>query len=150
MRNKTETKITLQIPDYIRGGDKQDLANDIINFIYERTVSGKNVFGRPWSGKAGKYTNQYKKVSGKSEPVDMELSGKMLSKMIYFPSRSKKGEVTIGFRSGTKDEKKAEGNIQGTYGQPSPIPGKARPFLDILKKDLNNIVADFINDRQNE
>jgi len=65
----------------------------------------------------------------------------MLAAMRQF--KGKDGEIKIGYTKGSKEEGKAEGNIQGTYGQPSPIPGKARPFLDILKKDLKEIVTDY-------
>lgn len=67
----------------------------------------------------------------------------MLGAMKQFKGKSKPGEITIGYTKGTKQERKAEGNIQGTYGKPSPISGKARPFLDILKKDLKDIVVDY-------
>ncbi len=143
-RNKTATKLSLEIPEYIEGDDKKALAFEVINFIHERTAAGQNVYGRRWAGKAGKYTKAYAKEKGFSSPVDLELTGNMLSKMTYFKSKSPSGRITIGFRKGTKDERKAEGNIQGTYGQPSPIRGKARPFLDILKKDLAVIVDDFV------
>jgi hypothetical protein len=36
------------------------------------------------------------------------------------------------------------------YGQPKPIPGKARPFLDILKKDLTPIINEVISEREPE
>jgi len=120
--------------------ERLDVGLEILQFIHDRTTEGKNVYGRRWSGKAGEYTEAYKKKTGKSEPVDLVLSREMLGKMQYFKSLSRDGELIVGFKNGTKAERKAEGNIQGTYGQPNPIPGKARPFLDILQKDVNQIV----------
>jgi hypothetical protein len=70
----------------------------------------------------------------------------MLDEMQYFPTLSPTGQITVGYKKGTKIERKAEGNILGTYGQPEPIPGKARPFLDILAKDLKRIIEEVRDD----
>jgi hypothetical protein len=145
-RNKTKTKITLSIPDFLPSQSRGEIGNRIIDFITERTLAGQNVYGRKWSGKAGEYTKAYAKKKGQTSPVDLELDGDMLAAMKTLTS--KKGSITIGYEKGTKDERKAEGNIRGTYGQPSPIPGKARPFLDILKKDLQNILDEYIEDAE--
>nr|NIT59752.1 hypothetical protein [Fodinibius sp.]NIV14500.1 hypothetical protein [Fodinibius sp.]NIY28335.1 hypothetical protein [Fodinibius sp.] len=141
-RNKTETKITVKVPDDLTADQKFNVAIKMLQFIHDRTTEGKNVYGRRWSGKAGEYTDQYAKKKGTSPsgPVDLTLSREMLGKMQYFKSLSGKGEIVLGFKEGTKVRGKAEGNIRGTYGQPAPIPGKARPFLDILQKDVNRIV----------
>jgi hypothetical protein len=130
------------LPSQARG----ELSNRIIDFITERTLAGQNVYGRKWAGKAGKYTKAYAKKKGQTSPVDLQLDGDMLSALKQLSS--KKGSITIGFEKGSKEERKAEGNIRGTYGQPSPIKGKARPFLDILKKDLNNILDEYIEDAE--
>lgn len=143
-RNPTlmnKTKITLNIPSEITGSHKVEIANRVIEFIRDRTLQGKNVRGKQWGGKAGEYTPEYTKQKGYSSPVDLELSGSMLNSIKQF--KSKEGEIKIGYRKGTKNERKAEGNILGKYGQPNPIKGKARPFLDILKKDLDSIITDY-------
>ena len=144
-RNKTEKKITLEVPESFTAEQRSAVAEDVIEFITNRTRSGYNVFGRDWSGKAGQYTDQYANRKGvrPGGPVDLSLSFDILDDLQYFSSQSGKGKVTIGFRKGSKSERKAEGNILGTYGQSSPIPGKARPFLDILKKDLKPIVDQY-------
>jgi hypothetical protein len=118
----------------------------VLQFINDRTREGKNVYGREWSGDAGRYNKSYANKKGVSVngPVDLALTSEMLGKMQYFPSLSKKGEITIGFKSGTKVERKAEGNILGSYGG-APNPKKARPFLDILKKDLDSIIFEVKN-----
>jgi len=141
MANK-ETKLTLEVPSYFSAGQRAEVAKQAIEFIQERSKSGYNVEGKDWAGKAGKYTDAYAKKKGVSSggPVDLALSHDMLDAMKYFPSLSSKGQITVGYKKGTKQERKAEGNILGTYGQPKPIPGKARPFLDILQKDLQKII----------
>lgn len=141
MVNK-ETKLVLSIPSDFDASQRADLAERVMEFIIDRSKKGYNVSGNDWSGKAGQYTEEYAKKKGVSTggPVDLALSHDMLDEMQYFPTLSPTGQITVGYKKGTKIERKAEGNILGTYGQPEPIPGKARPFLDILKKDLKRIV----------
>lgn len=145
-RNKSETKISVPVPSDLTSSEKLDVALAILQFIHDRTAEGKNVYGREWAGKAGQYSKGYAKVKGKSSPVDLTDTREMLGKMQYFSSLSGPGEVVIGFKDGTKAQRKAEGNILGTYGQPDPIPGKARPFLDILKKDVTAIVNEVLSE----
>jgi len=121
-----------------------------IDFIVDRTQKGNNVYGKKWPGKAGEYIDAYAKIKGTGKrPVDLTDTTKMLDSIKYFKSKSNKNELVIGFREGTRERSKAEGNIRGTYGQPRPIPGKARPFLDILvKKDLLPIIKEVLSERE--
>lgn len=144
-RNKTETKLKVAIPDYLDADDRHEVAIRVIKFIQDRTRLGYNVYSRDWSGKAGKYTKQYAKKKGVSAsgPVDLALTHSMIEAIRYFKGMSKEGQIVVGYTKNTKNERKAEGNITGKYGQQSPIQGKARPFLDILKKDLQPILDDY-------
>lgn len=147
-RNKTNTKITIPIPDNLPPEVKDVLANQVIDFIKERTIAGQNVYGRKWGGKAGKYVKEYADKKGYASPVDLELTGSMLEALTYFKGKSKGKKITIGFRKGTKQERKAEGNILGSYGKPAKIYPKARPFLDILKKDFAEIYDQLLEDAE--
>jgi len=140
-----ETKLTIKIPEGLTEDQRYDVALEILQFIHDRTVEGNNRNGKKWSGSAGRYSEAYAKKKGKYSPVDLVDTREMLGKMQYFKSLSSDGEIVIGFKSGTKAERKAEGNILGTYGQPTPIPGKARPFLNILRKDVERIVSEVTN-----
>lgn len=146
-RNKA-TQLTLKVPKHFTSEMRSDVAEKVMEFIIDRSKKGYNVNGRDWSGKAGEYTEEYAKRKGVSEggPVDLSLSHDMLDGMRYFPSLSPSGQITVGYQKGTKLERKAEGNILGTYGQQSPIAGKARPFLDILQRDLQKIVREVERD----
>ena len=146
----SETKLTLDVPDDLTAEERREVADRVIAFISDRSKHGWNVYGRDWSGKAGEYSAGYAKKKGVSTdgPVDLSDSHEMLDGMQYFPSLSPTGEITIGYKKGTTLERKAEGNIKGTYGRDSPIPGKARPFLDILKKDLRDIIDEVIDERE--
>lgn len=142
-RNKS-TKLFLEFPEDFSSEEKRQLAERVIEFIQDRTKMGYNVYGRDWSGDAGKYTPEYARKVGKKAggPVDLALSHDMIEAIEYFP-----GQGAVGFKSGTKIERKAEGNILGTYGKPDPNPAKARPFLDILKKDLQELIAEVRDER---
>jgi phage gpG-like protein len=149
MSNK-QTKLVLKIPKDFDPSQRADVAERVMEYIRDRSKKGYNVSGNDWSGKAGQYTDEYAKKKGVSAggPVDLSLSHDMLDGMQYFPSLSPTGQITVGYKKGTHLERKAEGNILGTYGQPSPIPGKARPFLDILQKDLKQIVDKVRDDSE--
>lgn len=142
-RNKS-TKLPIDFPEDFSSEERRMLAEKVIEFIQDRTKMGYNVYGRDWSGDAGKYNPDYARKVGKKAggPVDLALSHDMIEAIEYFP-----GQGAVGFKSGTKIERKAEGNILGTYGRPEPIPGKGRPFLDILKKDLQELIAEVRDER---
>ena len=149
MANK-KTTLKLKVPSHLSAEERQEVALRAIDFIIDRTQEGKSPSGKKWSGKAGRYTDQYAEIKGQKRPVDLTDTYAMLSSIKYFKSKGKSDELVVGFRKGTKQERKAEGNILGTYGNPRPIPGKARPFLDILKKDLTPIIKEVISEREPE
>lgn len=140
-RNKTETQIQLKVPDSLTASQRLEVGEKVVEFIRARTREGNNVFNRKWAGKAGRYTPAYAKKKGRSSPVDLTFSTEMLEAMRHLVSKSSRGEITIGFAKGTTIERKAEGNIQGTYGGRGDGT-RARPFLDILQKDLTAIISE--------
>ena len=143
-RNKTETQLVLKVPDSLTAQQRREVGDAVVEFIRVRTREGNNVFHRKWSGKAGRYSPQYAEKKGRVSPVDLTFTTEMLETMRNIVSKSKTGEITVGFKKGTKVERKAEGNIQGTYGGKGDG-SKARPFLDILQKDLNAIIAEVVD-----
>ena len=142
------TKLTIKLKSKATKQQKAQIAKGVIEFIAKRSKLGYAPNGKDWKGKAGKYTEAYAKKKGTSKdgPVDLALSHDMLDAMRHFTSQDKSDEITIGFKKGTKVERKAEGNILGTYGQPTPIRGKARPFLKIEKKDLDKIQRRYLKE----
>ncbi len=141
-----QTKLTVKVPSYLPSDAKSEIAERVIEHIRTRTTKGLNPNNKKWSGKAGKYTKEYAKEKGKSSPVDLENTSAMLSAIKFFKGKSKGGDLTIGYTANSKQERKANGNITGEYGQNKPIAGKARPFLDIMKKDLALIIEDYIEE----
>jgi len=130
-------RVKLSIPKRFGPLERQAIAQEVIDFIINRTKSGKNINGKSFPG----YTKEYKVFKGSSN-VDLTLSEEMLNAISLLNHKS--GEILIGFDKSDKElNGKAEGNQLGTYGQPTPIKGKARPFLGIKGEDLKNILDQF-------
>lgn len=120
---------------------------DIVRYVRERTLSGKGPGDKAWSGKAGEYSKAYTdsldfKIGRKNKgKVNLKLSGDMLEELTLLNEKS--GKVKIGFDDSATSAGKAEGNIRGTYGNASPIAGKARPFLDLTSKEIASILSKY-------
>lgn len=132
-KNIASTRI--EVKKSLSAAQRREVAQDIIDYIRDRTAQGKGKSGRPWGGKASQYSKSY----GKNPPVDLVLSGDMLNSLQLLAN--KPGEITIGVPLGDKDWGKAKGNILGTYGKKSPIPGKARRFLDISRNEVKAVMS---------
>ena len=132
-------KTKIKIPKKYNPDEREAIALDILEKIIERTQKGIDKEGNKFPG----YSKAYKeslnfKIGGKSSKVDLTLSGDMLADMRLLSHKA--GELTIGFENGTESNGKAEGNIRGTYGQKTPIAGKARDFLGVQKKELGEVL----------
>lgn len=126
--------------------ERRAIARDLVKYIKDRTEDGKGPGGKPWSGEAGKYSDEYKKslefkIAGKGSTVDLSLSGDMLDSLDLLSSQ--RGQVRIGFQNGSDENARADGNIRGTYGQDKPIPGKARPFLNLTKEEIASVLEKY-------
>lgn len=145
MANKW-TKTTLNLPKAYSPIERVAIAQDVVDYIVERTKAGKGPGNTKWSGKAAEYSEAYKKsvefrASGKSKNnVTLRLSGDMLDAIGIISDKS--GSITVGI---TDEDQvgKAEGNIRGTYGKQSSIRGKARPFLSLTNDELKKILRNY-------
>ena len=143
-----QQKITLKIPKRFKPAEREAISQLVVDFIVDRTRDGNAINGSPWKGKAGEYTKRYInsldfKNAGKNKGrVDVTLSGETLDALEGLGH--KRGEITVGYDKADKDlNGKVEGNRKGTYGTGAPIPGKARDFLGITRKDLKAIYDQF-------
>jgi hypothetical protein len=134
-------KIKIDLSGYGLNSDQKDKVADlIIERIVNRTDQGKDKEGKRFPG----YSKSYKesldfKVAGKSaSKVDLQLSGDMLAALEVLDKTSR--SVTVGFERGSEENAKADGNIRGTYGKPTPDPKKARDFLGITETELSKII----------
>ena len=118
---------------------RQQLGLEVAEFVRQRSESGldKNNKAFPKYSKAYKESLDFNNA-GKTSKVDLTLSGDMLIDLDILSNRSDK--IVIGYEKGTEENSKADGNVRGTYGKSSPIPGKKRDFMGITKTDYNNIV----------
>lgn len=126
--------------------ERRAIARDLVSYIRDRTKEGKGPGGKEWGGGAGKYSDEYKKslefkIAGKDSTVDLTLSGDMLDSMDVLSTEGNK--IRIGFENGTEENARADGNIRGTYGQDRPIPGKARPFLDLTPDEVKAVLEKY-------
>lgn len=133
-------RVKLQIPEDLKPSERLELADLVIEHIVDRSDRGLDKDGR----KFPKYSKNYIKSldfknAGKSpSQVNLQLSGDMLAALKLLSHKN--GELTVGFEKGSQENDQAEGNIKGTYGQPTPIPGKKRDFLGIDSKKLNELI----------
>ena len=132
-------RVKIKLPTPIADPDKRaELADLIVERIVERTDQGKDKNGVPFA----KYSKAYKdsldfKNAGKSSTPNLQLSGDMLAALKVLDST--KNWIEVGFEKGSTENGKADGNIRGTYGKPSPV-GPKRDFLGISEKDLVKLV----------
>ena len=140
-----QQKFKIELPKDLKPQQRLELADLIIEHIYDRTNRGLDKKGRRFPGYSKEYINSldFKIASKSKSKVDLQLSGDMLAAIKILNHSS--GNLTIGFDRGTDENAKAEGNILGTYGQSSPIPGKKRDFLGIEKSKLRELL-EFVKD----
>ena len=146
-------KISIEIPKKYSPVERQAIAQDVIDFIIKRTRDGKDKNNKAFPGK---YSKEYissadYKIAGKpksGKPIDLSLTREMLNELSFLSD--KPGKIEVGYdKSDDALNGKVEGNRLGTYGQSSPIPGKARDFLGITQKDLQTILKNYpLSDRQ--
>lgn len=136
-------RVRIDIPEDYKPSERIAIAEEVIDFIIERSKKGKDVENNSFP----KYSKSYKnskdfKIAGKSSNVDLTLSGDMLNSIQLISH--KKGSVLIGFdRGDSTNNGKAEGNQIGSYGQKSGNPERARKFLGIQEKDLDKILKKY-------
>ena len=139
-----QQKFTVEIPDRFDAQEREEIAEEIINFILDRTEQGIDVRGRPFPEYSEKYVESldFKNAGKSANQVNLKLSGDMLAALQLLEHDD--GTITIGYEEGDDEMNgKVEGNVLGTYGQPDPIPGKKRNFLGITKKDLSAIIRAY-------
>lgn len=138
-------RVRIDLPDDLDPATREQIGRDILEYIQKRAIEQNKGFN-PDTGrekKFPKYSKEYAKRKGAAlSDVDLILSGDMFTEMDIISHQ--KGSILIGFENGTKANAKAEGNQLGSYGG-SPNPSKARPFLGLTKKALDEIVKRYAN-----
>lgn len=138
---RNDVSVKIPISPKLTKDQREVLADDIIDYIVDRTKSGKGKNNRRWSGsKANVYSDSYKnsldfKQKRSKRSVNLELSGDMLTAL---EAKNKKGEITIQIPHGASEWARAKGNILGSYGK-KPNSSKARNFLELGWSDMAKI-----------
>lgn len=133
-------RLKVEIPEYIDPKDYKRIGRDIITYIQQRAIDGTGF--NPETGRTKKfpgYTKKYAEKKGQTN-VDLILDGDMFNAMDVTKINS--GSIEIGFTD-SEENAKAHGNQTGSYGKPSPDPSKARYFLGLTKKELEDILEDY-------
>lgn len=128
-------RIKIPIRKKFKPQERELIAQEVIDYIVNRTKSGKDKKENPFPGYSKSYIQSDDfKIAGKSRSrVDLTLTSEMLDSLKLLSH--KPGELTIGYdKSDSKLNGKVEGNIKGTYGNPTPLRGKKRDFLGITAK----------------
>jgi len=142
-------RIRIDLPKTYDSTERLAIGQEIIDQIQKRTEQGKDKKGIPFIEYSEAYKNSLNfKIGGKSKSkVNLRLSGDMMAALKIINEAP--GSVTVGFENGTEDNGKADGNIRGTYGSPSPKKGKARDFLGIQPSEKTKILNRFpLRDRE--
>lgn len=138
-------RFSVEVPKGLNPEMREAFADDVIKHIYERSKKNKSATG----GSFPMYTKKYAEQKGSSRTnVNLVLSDTMLKAMKLISHKS--GKLLIGYSNGSTQNAKADGNQRGTYGQSAPIPGKARKFMGITKKDLRVIEKKYQVDPKKE
>lgn len=130
-----QQKIKIPIRKKFKPQERELIAQEVIDYIVNRTKEGRDKNENPFPGYSKKYINSKDfSIAGKSRsPVDLTLTGEMLDSLKLL--RHSPGEIVIGYDKGdTELNGKVEGNIKGTYGNSTPLRGKKRDFLGITRK----------------
>lgn len=123
-------QFTFPVPDDV---DPEDVGNDVIEFIIERSKAGLDINGRPFPA----YTKEYAEWKGSSD-VDLTLDDIMLNNISILSMDG--NSVTVGYAVDDPQAGKAEGNAIGSYGRPFSDPLKARNFIGIDEDNLMLII----------
>lgn len=139
MSKKPWVKTEILLPAEYDAEDAQTVAEEILNFIVERTKKGYGSDGDKFPGYSKAYMGSDAfKLGGKSSKVDLTLSGEMLDSLEVL--QAKRGKIVIGFAKDSDMNGRADGNCRGSYGTSKDDPSKARNFMELSGKELAKIL----------
>lgn len=135
----------ISIPKKFNKETRELIADDVIDFIIERTTQGVDKNGNDFPA----YSKEYAKKKGVNvQAVDLVASGEMMLSQQLKKIKDASGEIIIGYDGRSKKlNEKVEGNITGSYGG-EPNKKKARDFLGISNQDLMVIIGKYEADEE--
>jgi len=122
----------IRIPNTLNAEDREQLGNEIVRFIIDRTRKGLDKNNVPFRG----YSENYKdhidfQNAGKSNRVNLTLTGEMLNTLEV--QAHGPGFIRIGFSD-------TDSNDKAFYSRE-----KGRDFLGISAKDLQLLLTKFLD-----
>lgn len=123
--------------------ERKAIALEILNFIRKRSEDGIAVNGSAFPEYSKEYIKSldFKNAGKSSGKRNLTLSGDMLAAIKLLDNQ--RGKIKIGYDTGDSEAGRAEGNQIGSYGMSSGNRSKARPFIGIKRKDLEEILSMF-------
>lgn len=149
--SKFKPYLDINIDPTIPPEEREALAYEIIDYIIDRTKKGKDKNGKSLPSYSKSYidSDNFKAFGKSAKRVDSTLSGEMLDAMDLISHSI--GSLRIGYdESDTDLIGKVEGNVLGTYGNKSAIPGKQRDFFGISKEEVKELEANYVQSSQSE
>ena len=143
-------QFAVDIPEGLTRTQKEAIAQEIIDYIRNRTEDGENAEGRkfPKYSKAYVKSLDFRNAKGGDTKVNLTLSGDMLTAMRLV--QSKKDELVIGYKTNDPEAGRVEGNVIGSYGR-DPNPKVARDFLGFKsekeRRELDKIIAKYVDEQ---
>lgn len=144
MYRKNPTQFKINLSKKYKEDEKEAIAEDILDYIRERSAKGKGPGNSKWPGN---YSNLYVKsldfkIAGKSKGIiNQSLSGDMLTELEVVDIQH--DSITIGYNEGNPAKYKAEGNIIGSYGKSSGRKKYARDFIKLTSNEIKKILKNY-------
>lgn len=139
---ESQQKFTVNIPVELNASERLELAELIIDHVYERTDSGLDVNNKSFTPYAKSYSKSKDfRLAGKSNVVNLQLTGEMMRSLEVINHTS--GEITIGYETGTEENDKAAWAAASDNGP-------SREFLGISDKTLNLLIKSIELNRTDE
>ena len=137
-----QVKQTFKLNSRISKDKTELIAEEVLDYIIERTKSGKGKDGKSFPSYSDSYKNSINyKAARKDGTPNLTLSGEMIDSLKVL--EVKNGSFTIGFSKSDKEvNARAEGNILGSYGG-SPNKSKARNFLEMSSSEIAKIIRNI-------
>jgi hypothetical protein len=149
-------RIKVEIPEELQKSERISLADDIIEYMRNRTEKGYDKNDNPFPDYSPYYAGGYVTKNGKKvkvqpsfefrvagkkkHPVNLTLLGDMLQAIELV--KESEGQLVIGYTD-KEENAKAEGNILGSYGK-KPNKKKARDFLGIDPDKVDQLAEQYL------
>ena len=116
------------------------IASELVNTIQSRTADGKDKNGESFV----EYKDSYKKSShfksaGKTNKVNLAFSEQMMGALQYLPELSSGSNITVGFRNGSEENRRAQYMIEG-HGRKGDFTQAKRDPMGITDSERDGIL----------